>query len=448
MLATIDTSTYGDAARLLTYANQDAGAVAEALFGALADAALSTGTTSGAAAWADSYTAVAEPVTDAISSLVSALGNAALLLDVSGHNHARAEAAAAPYGLPSYALPQRSLCTVAMTGVPPVFGGNADEPSGWSIVVSHLSGYSWPGADLARLAALAAAWHRAADGLSSLAVLPTSAGEVLGMLRSPELPAAISACTRLASIARSLADDCTALGNAVSRFADEIQHQRDPIYDVVKDLATTFAMCEIGGAAASALTGPLGEWGANSYLVARIPRYIARIVALLAGLDETLPVLRPALATTTAADRAWLTMVADTRPVVADIRTSTNVLQSELDAAGAAASGAKTPGALTDEQVIESGWADRKKLARHLRKHAGDVGAVTQADYVRAAQDLLQRARSGGLPMKVAEDGDILVFDPDSELFGVYRSDGKARTIFRPKDPANVYWDEQRGVLQ
>ena len=94
MLATIDTSTYGDAARLLTFANQDAGAVAEALFGALADAALSTGTTAGAATWADSYTAVAQSVTDAISDLVAALGNAALLLDASGHNHARAEAAA------------------------------------------------------------------------------------------------------------------------------------------------------------------------------------------------------------------------------------------------------------------------------------------------------------------------------------------------------------------
>ncbi len=445
MLATIDTSTYGDAARLLTYANQDAGAVAEALFGALADAALSTGTTSGAAAWADSYTAVAESVTDAISSLVSALGNAALLLDVSGHNHARAEAAAAPYGLPSYALPQRSLCTVAMTGVPPVFGGNADEPSGWSIVVSHLSGYSWPGADLARLAALAAAWHRAADGLSSLTVLPTSAGEVLGMLRSPELPAAISACTRLASIARSLADDCTALGNAVSRFADEIQHQRDPIYDVVKDLATTFAMCEIGGAAASALTGPLGEWGANSYLVARIPRYIARIVALLAGLDDTLPVLRPALATTTAADRSWLTMVADTRPVVADIRTSTNVLRSELDAA--ATSGAETVRALSDEEVINAGWGNRRTLTRHLRDHGADVGATTGAAYVRAAQEFFQRAKAEGLPIKIDDDGVIRIFDPKSEMFASYNRDGRARTIFKPDHPTR-YWAEQKGTLQ
>ena len=57
-------------------------------------------------------------------------------------------------------------------------------------------------------------------------------------------------------------------------------------------------------------------------------------------------------------------------------------------------------------------------------------------------------AMDTAVPAKVAEDGDILVFDPESKLFGVYRADGKARTIFRPKDPAEVYWDNQRGALQ
>ena len=236
MLATIDVSTYEDAARLLVHGNQEAGALATTLFSALAAGSMSTGSTAGAASWAEGYTSVAQSVTDAISELVSALGNAALLVDASGDNHARAEAAAAPYGLPTYGLPQRAICTASITGLPPVFGGHADEPGGWHLVVSHLSGYIWPGADVARLEALAGAWHAAAVDLRSMAALPDRAGQSLAMMRSPELPAAISACTRLSSLAHTLADDCTELGNAVSRFAQEVQRQRDPILEAVKDL--------------------------------------------------------------------------------------------------------------------------------------------------------------------------------------------------------------------
>jgi hypothetical protein len=448
MLATIDTSTYADAARVLTQANQAAGEIAEALFGALADAAESTGTTAGAASWASSYSSAAATVADELSSWVEALGNAALLLDASGHNHARAEAAAAPYGLPAYALPRRALCMVRLTGVPPVCGGNTDEPLGWGMIVAHLGGHTWPGADLGRLAALAAAWRVAATGLRQLADLPDRAAGLLAAMTSPELPAATAACTRLASIALALADDCDALGDSVVRFSAEVQHQRDPVRDIFIDLAVTLGLCEVGGGFASAVTGPLGEWAANTYAATRIARAAARIIALLAALDETLPRLRPLLAGTGATDTRWLRLLSETRPVESDIQASNHVLQSELGAAAKAASPGGAHAALTDEQVIETGWGNARTLARHLRDHGADVGASSKAEYVQAAQDLLRKAKSEGLPMKVDQDGVIRVFDPTTELFASFNKDGTARTIFKPDPPAASYWAKQPGELQ
>lgn len=449
MLATIDTQTYTDAARVLTHANEVAGSIAETLFAALADAAQSTGTTTGAASWASSYTAAASTVVEELSTLIEAIGNTALLLDASSHNHARAEAAAAPYGLPTYALPQRALCTVRLNGPPPVYGGNADEPFGWDMIISHLAGHTWPGADLDRLNRLATGWRTTATALRALTELPIRAGALLSSMSSPELPAAVSACHRLAGTAQTLADDCDALGAAVTQFADTVRDQRDPVREIFVDLALTVGLCELGGGALSALAGPLGELAANAYAGTRIARAAGRIVGLLAGLDETLPHLKPLLSTSSTTDTTWLKALAEARPAQADIKHTNHLLHTELDpAAGVPAAG--TEAALTDEQIIETGWGSRRKLADHFGRHGADVGASTEAEYVKAAQELLRKARSEGLPTKVDSRGDTLVFDPESELFGVYRQDGKARTIYRPDDGRSPreYWDDQRGVLQ
>ena len=179
-----------------------------------------------------------------------------------------------------------------------------------------------------------------------------------------------------------------------------------------------------------------------------ISRSAGIIIGLLRALDDALPALRPALAGTTAADRAWLAVVAEARPVVADVKASSHVLQNELNAAKASTAAGKASTAMSDEQVIAHGWADRTKLADHFARHGDDVGAATEAEYVQRAQDFLSRARSENLPMKVAQDGTIRVFDPETEVFASYTRDGLTRTIFKPDPPATAYWAKQKGVLQ
>jgi pyocin large subunit-like protein len=59
------------------------------------------------------------------------------------------------------------------------------------------------------------------------------------------------------------------------------------------------------------------------------------------------------------------------------------------------------------------------------------------------ARDFLGRAKSDGLPTKVDADGVTRVFDPASNTFGAYNSDGSTRTFFKPS--SSTYWERQPG---
>lgn len=459
MLQVIDTAQYAGAAALLTRGNQALAAVALRLFDALGDAALSAGRGSGARQWCDAYERSAAAAAGMLSQLVDALGACARLIDASGHNHARAEAAAAPYGLPSYALPQRDLASVGLTGIPTMYGGSVDEPWGWGLIASHLAGLGWPGADLGQVRAVAHAWHRAAGRVRDLGYLPGQAAAELELMSAAELPDAIAVCQRLGKAALTLADDCDALGAACTRYADHVLEQRTRVEHEVEEFFAAAGITELVGCGLSVITAGISALVARAADAGILATYVARIARLLDALDRSLAGYAPALAGAgvgagVGADAAWLGMVAESEPVFAEVEAANALLASEVDAAGGgmgsglAGTALDAEAVLSDDAVIESGWADRRTLARHLRDHADDVGATTEAEYVRSARELLKRARAEGLPMKVAPDGTIRVFDPVSELFGSYRSDGLARTIFRPDPPATDYWAKQPGVLQ
>lgn len=443
----IDRSLYVDAADLLAQANQTLAAIASELFDALSVAAVSAGEGDAARDWCASYEQAARAVTAEISQLTDAFGNTATLLDASGHNHARAEAAAAPYGLPIGPLPRHDLEHVTLSGIPPMYGGNDGEPWGWHLIVSHLHGFAWPGADIGRIRDVASGWHRAADRLRASTYLPGLATSYLGTMDSPELPAAIAVCRRLADAATTLGGDCDSLARTCSEYADAVSQARTQLTHAFKELLGVAGVGALVGIGATVLSGGLAGFASGSLEGTVAGTIISRIVSLLDALATTLSALNPAMAINDAqgSQSAWLKTVADAAPVLAAVTSQTSALAAELG--GGTPGGAAGIGAMTDDEVIRAGWANRKKLADHFIRHAADVGASSEAEYVEAAQALLQRARTGDLPMKIDARGNILVFDPSSELFGVYRSDGLARTIFRPTPDALAYWNRQRGDM-
>lgn len=80
----------------------------------------------------------------------------------------------------------------------------------------------------------------------------------------------------------------------------------------------------------------------------------------------------------------------------------------------------------------------------HWKRHRKDFPEYQNAkQYVRAATNFLNTPPPGAL-VKRRSNGDTLVYDPKTNVFGVKSSSGAPRTMFRPKDGMR-YWEKQRG---
>ncbi len=55
-------------------------------------------------------------------------------------------------------------------------------------------------------------------------------------------------------------------------------------------------------------------------------------------------------------------------------------------------------------------------------------------EYAQMASDVLRRSQLEGLPTKIAEDGNIRVWDAAANTFGSYTASGGTRTFFKPGD--------------
>ena len=102
--------------------------------------------------------------------------------------------------------------------------------------------------------------------------------------------------------------------------------------------------------------------------------------------------------------------------------------------------------ATQDEISISSSesWGKPGTLSDHFRRHGGDFGVASEEEYATQASQFFQRSQSQILPTKIDEDGVIRVYEPSSNTFGSYNSDGTTRTFFKPGD-GEAYWNRQPG---
>jgi len=90
-----------------------------------------------------------------------------------------------------------------------------------------------------------------------------------------------------------------------------------------------------------------------------------------------------------------------------------------------------------------STWGDPRTLARHFREHGADFGAKSADDYATQVSQFFGRSQAESLPTKVDADGVIRVYDPKTNTFGAFNSDGTTKTFFKPTSP--TYWERQQG---
>ena len=94
-------------------------------------------------------------------------------------------------------------------------------------------------------------------------------------------------------------------------------------------------------------------------------------------------------------------------------------------------------------------WDDESTLEDHFYDHGEDFDATSPRDYAKQANDFYNNR--GNYKTKVDMYGNIRVYDPKTNTFGSYNSDGSTRTFFKPTDPVtgrpsgSSYFNSQPG---
>jgi pyocin large subunit-like protein len=89
-------------------------------------------------------------------------------------------------------------------------------------------------------------------------------------------------------------------------------------------------------------------------------------------------------------------------------------------------------------------WGRPETLNDHFARHGRDFQANSPEDYAAKATAFLQRAKTDGLPAKRDRDGSLRVYDPSTDTFAAYNSDGTTKTFFKPGSP--TYFERQPGT--
>ena len=88
-------------------------------------------------------------------------------------------------------------------------------------------------------------------------------------------------------------------------------------------------------------------------------------------------------------------------------------------------------------------WGNPGSLQDHYDRHGADFAAKSSEDYAAQAWRFRQRARTGGLLVKVDGEGVQRVFDPATGAFAAYNRDGTTKTFFKPG--SRDYFSRQPG---
>lgn len=86
----------------------------------------------------------------------------------------------------------------------------------------------------------------------------------------------------------------------------------------------------------------------------------------------------------------------------------------------------------TTEVATGIGFRNLDRLEEHYRKHGQEFGDITQAEYLRRAQQLRDAPVGGSVLELRRADGVITRFDRESGAFIAFDPDRIIRTFFRP----------------
>lgn len=287
MRITVECGGFTRAADACLTANQTSAVLTESLAARLSWCAGMAGNDATSSDFARAYDPGAAEGLASLADLTHAFIGAGRLLDRTGDNHARAEAAAA--GHPVLGYDGGSLhegAYVRVRASPPPASLGAQEPSLGTVdrwILDQLEGFVWPSADAGLLHEAASAWRRAAASTSGLADHLDAAVTLLEQQRSPEVPLAIDALGDLTTVVGDTAWQLGTIATACEDYADAAADARDR----TRALLAEVAKMVVEGAAFSAvvvgLSGGLGGGAATAAAIARVRAFAPRFYAVLAA---------------------------------------------------------------------------------------------------------------------------------------------------------------------
>lgn len=113
--------------------------------------------------------------------------------------------------------------------------------------------------------------------------------------------------------------------------------------------------------------------------------------------------------------------------------TAARAEPTERPAAPAAQPKSSSPSSNTavDARV---GFTSKRALEEHFAKHGREFGSLSQAEYLRLAQELRDAAATGSVREARRDDGVTTRFDTRSGAFVAFNPDKTIRTFFKPND--------------
>ncbi len=90
------------------------------------------------------------------------------------------------------------------------------------------------------------------------------------------------------------------------------------------------------------------------------------------------------------------------------------------------------------------GFRSRRAFEEHFQKHGREFGNISQAEYLRLAQDLRDAPPGGPILEAIKSGGVVTRFDRRNNHFGAYNRDGTIRTFFIPADGERYFHRQAR----
>jgi hypothetical protein len=85
------------------------------------------------------------------------------------------------------------------------------------------------------------------------------------------------------------------------------------------------------------------------------------------------------------------------------------------------------------------GWGNAGTLLDHVERHGKDFGIASGEEYARQAREFYTQARNGRFRAVIDEYGVFRAYDPKTNTFGSFNSDGTTRTYYKPSGGARYF---------